>query len=66
MMAVIVKAYESILKSGNFHRDIKPENILFRRQGNGMIFKFADFGLATTISRDNHTSVTGTEQYAAP
>lgn len=54
---------------GVIHRDLKPENILYKRVGNELVLKLADFGIAHAFG-DRHKSdgysSAGTPLYMAP
>ncbi len=56
----MVDALEYCHKSKIVHRDLKPENILLDSEFN---IKLADFGLATIIDKEKHTTPSGTEGY---
>ena len=49
------------------HRDLKPENLLLVQDGNCLVVKVTDFGLATIVDQ-NHLAQTlcGTPQYVSP
>ena len=49
MACQVLKGLEQAHKHGFVHRDIKPENILIGRQGDGLIAKISDFGLAKSF-----------------
>jgi len=44
------------------HNDIKPQNIFIKDK----IFKLGDFGLSTSIARDEQYKGVGTESYTSP
>jgi tetratricopeptide (TPR) repeat protein len=56
---------------GLVHRDLKPANILVARQGDELIPKIVDFGIASTSADDedednHHGKVVGTPAYMSP
>ena len=57
---------------GLVHRDLKPANVLLKREGNQIVPKVTDFGIAKVINADDHSTNTrsgvamGTPQYMAP
>ena len=61
-------------QKGFVHRDLKPANILVARDGDEVLAKVLDFGLAKAMSRDvldatihtEHDRVMGTYEYMAP
>ncbi|TNE48469.1 MAG: hypothetical protein EP343_15370 [Deltaproteobacteria bacterium] len=65
----IVNAVHYAHEQGIIHRDLKPQNILLRRQGDRLIPKVNDFGLAKHTEFDSltHTgAVMGTFHYMPP
>ncbi|CAG9327732.1 unnamed protein product [Blepharisma stoltei] len=61
----LLEVIEYVHSKNIIHRDLKPENILMMDKENDVDFKIADFGLATTSSKDL-TSRCGSPGYAAP
>lgn len=65
----IVNAVHYAHEQGVIHRDLKPQNILLRRQGERLVPKVNDFGLAKQLGLDSltHTgAVMGTFHYMPP
>ncbi|WP_122820693.1 serine/threonine-protein kinase [Varibaculum vaginae] len=65
----IAAGLSPIHQAGIVHRDLKPSNILLKRQGNYLVPKIADFGLARWIDPRYEIQTTkrsGTPYYMAP
>ncbi|WP_215523661.1 serine/threonine-protein kinase [Varibaculum prostatecancerukia] len=65
----IAAGLSPIHHAGIVHRDLKPSNILLKRQGNYLVPKIADFGLARWIDPRYEIQTTkrsGTPYYMAP
>lgn len=53
------------------HRDLKPDNIIGKKEGQGITWKIADFGIARVLGKNAHgeyyaRSQIGTYIYMAP
>ena len=65
LLIEVAKGLKELHSQNYIHRDVKTENILFKREGNLIIFKIADLG--TTAMQSNHMSPNrGSPVYAAP
>ncbi|XP_030355964.1 interferon-induced, double-stranded RNA-activated protein kinase isoform X11 [Strigops habroptila] len=59
----ILKGVEYIHSKDLIHRDLKPQNIFISHEDK---IKIGDFGLVTSVARENLTENTGTKSYMAP
>lgn len=68
IMNQIAKGMRYIHEKGFIHRDLKPGNILATRGSEdvGLIWKIADFGLATEAKASGHERTVGTKEYRSP
>lgn len=49
------------------HRDLKPENIVLKQEGNRIVYKLTDLGVAKELDRNSlNASFVGTMEYLAP
>ena len=64
ILSYLFQAVLFLHKNKIVHRDIKPENILFSLPGKYTSLKLIDFGLSTSLSKDNYR--VGSPYYMAP
>jgi calcium-dependent protein kinase len=64
ILSYVFKAVFFLHNNKIVHRDIKPENILFSLSGKYTSLKLIDFGLSTSLSKDNYR--VGSPYYMAP
>lgn len=65
----LLDAIASAHRKGVVHRDLKPQNILLQAEGDMLIPKIADFGIAKVLEGQSNTktgSLIGTIAYMAP
>jgi serine/threonine protein kinase len=60
----LCRAGQVLLRHELVHGDIKPDNLLVFRQGDDVLFKLLDLGLASTVFTE--ASISGTPSYIAP
>lgn len=69
MVRQVLEALDVAHSQGVYHRDIKPENMFLAKEGDKLVLKIMDFGLASSINAARLTrtgEAMGTPIYASP